>query len=181
MFQWYLEPKWHKQHFFIWLQGGYSLKPERNAHGFTSLLYDAALLKYLCFLKAEASACLFMLQSPGSVISPSQGNNRYGRSSHRTCFPELSSKGMVQCVLGVSLYSSEAVGKCFSETITWGLKRKNEPDILAISNKTEEHTGEFFPTFVPQVSSSICISERNILLAISWWEVLWQYSFCWSG
>ena len=31
---------------------------------------------------------------------------------------------MVQCVLGVSLYSSEAVGKCFSEPRTWGLKRK---------------------------------------------------------
>lgn len=50
---------------------------------------------------------------------------------------------MVQCVLGVSLYNSEAVGKCFSEMNLRPEKRKNEPDILAISNKMEEHTGNF--------------------------------------
>lgn len=50
-----------------------SLKP-RNAHSFTTLLYDAALLKYLCFLKAEATRLLIHATVTWQCgISPSQG------------------------------------------------------------------------------------------------------------
>ena len=50
---------WQKQHFFMWLQGGCSLKPERNIFGFIFLFFTtAALLKYLHLLKSQALAYL---------------------------------------------------------------------------------------------------------------------------
>ena len=63
-------------------------------------------------------------KSGDSTILHTQGSNRYGRSPHRTIVPELFSKAMLECVPGVSLHSSEAVGKHFFEPRTQGLKTK---------------------------------------------------------
>ena len=69
------------------LQGGCSLKPERNAHGFTSLfLMTTVLLKYLRFLKAR---CLLINanKSPDSVILPTQGKKRVWQKHSQNTLP----------------------------------------------------------------------------------------------
>ena len=61
---------------------------------------------------------------------------------------ELFSKAMIQYVIGVSLHSSEAVGKHFSEPWTSGPEMKaayvtNELGILVISSLKESSGGHF--------------------------------------
>ena len=65
------------------------------------LPYKGNFAKMSAFSESTG-ACLLMLQSHQTVILPTQDNNWYGRSSHRTLFPGLFSKGTVQNVLGVS-------------------------------------------------------------------------------
>ena len=149
MFTWDLEPKWQNSisSSDCRLVAILSLK-DTHTGSFSSSLWLQLCLSICVFWK---HSCLLIQarKSPDRVISPTQGNKRYGRSSHRTFFPELFSKEMVLCILGVSLHSSEAVGKCFSEPRTWGLKTKHlQPDGRA-------HVA-FLPSSGPQVSSSTC-------------------------
>lgn len=88
---------------------------------------------------------------------------------------------MVLCILGVSLHSSEAVGKCFSEPRTWGLKTKqhlpNETGRVAIYNLMEEHMWHSSHLQDRKSHQVLVLSGRNTLLAISLRKVLWLYRF----
>lgn len=145
MFSWDLEPKWQKHHFFLRQQGSCSLEPERHAHGFVFLfLPTTALLKYLHF--SENTRLLSHARKSGdSTILHTQGSNRYGRSPHRIIVPELFSKAMLECVPGVSLHSSEAVGGNISLNLELRAVRQssispNEHGRLAMSKLMEERT-----------------------------------------
>ena len=78
----------------------------------------------ICIFWKHRHLLIHSRKSGDSTILHTQGSKGYGRSSHRTIVPEFFSKGMLECVPGVSLHSSEAVGKCFFEPRTQGLKTK---------------------------------------------------------
>ena len=176
MFTWDLEPKWQNSisSSDCRLVAILSLK-DTHTGSFSSSLWLQLCLSICVFWK---HSCLLIQarKSPDRVISPTQGNKRYGRSSHRTFFPELFSKEMVLCILGVSLHSSEAVGKCFSEPRTWGLKTKqhlpNKTGRVAIYNLMEERTWHSSHLQDHKSHQVLVLSGRNTLLAISLRKVL---------
>ena len=77
----------------------------------------------ICVFWKHSCLLIQARKSADRVISPTQGNNWYGRSTHRTLSPKLFSKGMVQCLV-VSWHNPDPVGKRFSEHRTRDLKRK---------------------------------------------------------
>ena len=86
-----------------------SLKPGRKTHRFIYLFIETAtLVKYLSFLKETCCFPLLCWEVMSyTTISPKQGNSRYG-SQHSQCilsWPLF--YGMGQCVLAMSLQSSE--------------------------------------------------------------------------
>ena len=84
-----------------------------------------------------------------------------------------------------ALHSSEPVGQCFSAPRTQCLKRKQHfcltnPEYLQ-SLTWWENTLVHFPLLCDNKFYQVFVfSERNKLLAIFCWKVLWQYSFSWS-
>ena len=63
--------------------------------------------KCLSFLKETACLPLLTEKSSENTVPPNLGNNSWADNSHRTLSPDLFSHGMVRCVLGLSLHSSE--------------------------------------------------------------------------
>ena len=92
--------------------------------GLFSFSFWPQLCLSICIFWKHRCLLIHTKKSGDSTILHIQDSNRYGRSSHRTVVPEFFSKGMLECVPGVSLRSSEAVGKHFFEPRAQGLKTK---------------------------------------------------------
>ena len=92
--------------------------------GLFSSSFQSQLCLSICVFWKHRHLLIHARKSGDSTILHTQGSNRFGRSSHKTIVLEFFSKGMLECVPGVSLHSSEAVGKRFFEPRTQGLKTK---------------------------------------------------------
>ena len=97
------------------------LKPARKIHLFTFLFITTTLIKYLSLLKEVLGA-----KSTHSTFSSSQGYYRYGSQHSHNTVPVFFSHGMVQCVLGVSLHSSETARKYVSGNMRIGAGCKKQ-------------------------------------------------------
>lgn len=94
------------------------LKPARKIHLFTFLfITTTTLIKYLSLLKEVLGA-----KSTHSTFSSSQGYYRYGSQHSHNTVPVFFSHGIVQCVLGVSLHSSETARK---PVLRWGSRAES--------------------------------------------------------
>ena len=167
---------------FLCVFAAFSLKETHTGSFFSSL--QPQLCLSICVCWKHRCLLIHTTKSSDSVISSTQGNKRYGRSSHRRFFCELFSKGMVQCARGVSFLSSEPVGKHFPEPKTQSLKRK-QPFCLTkleyLQSQTCQNTtlGHFSIFYGSKFHQVFVFSGRIMVLAVSCREVLWQYCFSW--
>lgn len=83
--------------------------PEKPTGSFF-LSLQTALVEFFIFLK-ETGCLPLLLGSPMTTISLNQCHSRYGANTQITLSSDLFSHGKVQCVLGMSLHSSETAGK----------------------------------------------------------------------
>lgn len=81
----------------------------------------------LSFLKVTSSPiCLacFTGKSSDNTVSHNQRNIWCGKQDHKTLSPDIYFHRMIQCVIEVSLYSSETAGKCVFLNLGMGLMAK---------------------------------------------------------
>ena len=97
--------------FLIWNLDSYFIKPSRKTPRFIFLFVITTLVKYLSFLKETGRLPLLSEKTSESIVSPNQDKNSYGSQYSQNILPWYFSHGMVQCVLGVYLFSSKAVGR----------------------------------------------------------------------
>ena len=85
-------------------------------------------------------------------------------NTHRTLSPDLFSHGMVHSVLGLSIHSSETVGKQVFVNLriwAWWQSEYFPPVNVGASNLPEKHTGPFFSSFQQQFWSNIWVLVKK--------------------
>ena len=132
--------------------------PEKHTDSFFSSFSTTALVKYLSFLKERGCLSLLAGKSSDITILPYQGDNRYGRQQPSNILPDISSHGMVLCVLGVFYTALKLQENFFFGTCELGPNGKIsifpcETWILVVSNLPEKHTDSFFSSLQQHWSS----------------------------
>ena len=105
----------------------------------------------LSFLKATSSTiCLACFTGKSSDIQFHIIRETTGvvNKIHKTLSPDIYFHGMIQCVIGMSLYSSETAGKYDFLNLGMGLMAKevfspSERCVVATLHMPEKHTGAF--------------------------------------
>ena len=132
LWTWELEPDGKSCIFPPWNLDHCSLKLARKTFWFISLFIKTTLVMYLSFLKVISCLPFLAGKSSDSTVSPNQDNNSYGNQYSQNTFPWLLSHEMAQCILGVSLFSSDTAGK--HALWTWELVTDDKSSIFLIWN-----------------------------------------------
>ena len=160
--------------FLMWNLDSCFIKPSRKTPRFIFLFIITTLVKYLSFLKETACLPLLSEKTSESTVSPNQDKNIYGSQYSQNILPWYFSHWMVQCALGVFVFSSKAVGKCVFVNWVLGPDVKNrifplgKPDRCNLKPARKAHWFIYLFLTTTLVTYLNFVKETGCLPLLAW-------------